>query len=149
MGAPQQSFSEVAAGVRKTVDRLGRLRSSAEQVSVTETSADGAVTVTVNSGGVVTDLRITDQVSGQPGAQIATQVLATMRQAQARIAGRMDEVMRTTVGDDPELRERVLAVYHDRFPEPEPDPTEHASDTEIRIDPPDDDGWADSVLRSN
>lgn len=113
---PQQSFSEVAAEVRHTVERLGQLRNQAEQVSVTETSPDGSVTVTVNSGGVLTDLRIVDQDGGQSGARIAAQVLETMRKAQSRIADRMSEIMRA---DDPELRDQVLAVYHDRFPEPE------------------------------
>lgn len=112
-----QSFREVVAESRQLVDRLGRLRGQAEQVSVTETSPDGGITVTVNSGGVPIDLRITDQAVDQPGARVAAEVMATMRKAQARIAARMSEVM---ADDDPGLRDRVLAVYHDRFPDPEP-----------------------------
>jgi DNA-binding protein YbaB len=132
----QESFSDAVAGVRRTVERLGELRTRAETVSVTESSADGGITVTVNSGGVLTGLRITDQVTEVAGAQIAEQVLATMRRAQARIAGRMDEVLGEAAADDPELRQRVLAVYHDRFPEPDPEPT---PDEEIPFDLPADD----------
>ncbi len=119
-GGAEQSFSEVNAETRKTVERFERLRGETERVSVTETSADGSVTVTVNSGGVLTDLRITDQAAGQPGDRIAADVLATMRKAQSRLAGRVNEVMQATIGDDKDMRDRVLAVYHDRFPEPEP-----------------------------
>lgn len=111
---PELPFREAVAEARRTVEQLDQLRSQAETVAVTETSTDGSVTVTVNSGGVLTDLRITGD---QPGERIAAQVMETMRRAQARIADRMSEVMRT---DDPELRDRVLAVYHDRFPDPEP-----------------------------
>lgn len=136
---PERPFSEVSAEARHTLERLGELRSQAERVSVTETSADGSVTVTVNSGGVLTDLIITDQAGDRPGARIAATVLATMRRAQARIADRMAEVMRA---DDPELRDRVLAVYHDRFPEPEPDP---ATPARHRTD--DDDQDTGTVLR--
>lgn len=140
---PQQPFSEVAAEARHTVERLGQLRSKAEQVTVTATSPDGAVTVTVNSGGVPTDLRITDDASGQSGARIAAQVLETMRKAQSRIADSMSEVMPT---DDPELRDRILAVYHDRFPEPEGQSEPAESAWHRTIDDEQDD---DSFLRSS
>ena len=109
---PELPFSEAVAEARRTVEQLDHLRGQAEHVTVTETSEDGSVTVTVNSGGVLTDLRITGDQSGE---RIATLVLDTMRRAQARIADRMSDVMRA---DDPALRDRVLAVYHDRFPEP-------------------------------
>jgi DNA-binding protein YbaB len=109
---PELPFSEAVAEARRTVEQLDHVRSRAEHVTVTETSADGSVTVTVNSGGVLTDLRITGD---QAGERIAALVLETMRRAQARIADRMSEVMRA---DDAALRDRVLAVYHDRFPEP-------------------------------
>lgn len=112
-----QSFRQVASETRHLVQRLGQLQNQAERVSVTETSQDGWITVTVNSGGVPTDLHITDQAGAQPGARIAAQVMATMRKAQSRIADRMADVMRA---DDPELRDQVLSVYHDRFPDPEP-----------------------------
>ena len=116
-----ESFSDSLAGARRTMAQLDELRTRAETVSVTESSPDGGIKVTVNSGGVLTGLVITDEAADAPGARIAEQVLATMRRAQARIAGRMDEVLRETAADDPGLRERVLGVYHDRFPEPEPD----------------------------
>jgi len=73
-------------------------------------------------------------------------VLATMRRAQSRLAGRVTEVMRTTIGDDKDMMDRVLAVYHDRFPDPEPD-QRPAGDTKPRAGG---DAWdedAGSILR--
>jgi DNA-binding protein YbaB len=128
------SFGEVLAESRGAMERFARMRAQAEQVSVTETSADGTVTVTVNSGGVLTDLKIADQALGQPGARVAATVLTTMRQAQAQLANRMNEVMQATMADDGATVDRVLSVYRDRFPEPEPDPK---PDTEMRFEPND------------
>jgi len=99
--------------------RLAQLQAKAEQVSVSATSPDGAVTVIVNTSGALTGLRITDRLSSQPGARIAEQVLATTRQAQARIAGAMSEVMRDIIGDDREIADGVLALYQNRFPQPQ------------------------------
>jgi len=170
MSGAQPSFGEVLAATRGAMERLARTRTQAEQVSVTETSPDGHVTVTVNSGGVPTDLRITDDALSQTGAQVAAAVMATMRQAQGRLAGRMSEVMQTTMGDDKETMDRVLTVYRDRFPEPEPDEPSHSTpNTEMRFEPamdepsapapthrrprhaaPDDDDWdtGGSIMKS-
>ena len=134
-----ESFSDSLAGARRTMARLDELRARAETVSVTETSKDGGISVTVNSGGVLTDLVITDDAAQAPGARIAEQVLATMRRAQSRIADRMDEVLRETAADDPDLRERVLGVYHQRFPEPEPD--------KAAAPKPEDWEYGDSIMR--
>lgn len=133
----QPSFGEVLAETRGALERFARMRTQAEQVSVTETSADGHVTVTVNSGGVPTDLRISEQAASMTCAQIAAAVMATMRKAQARLADRVGEVMQATMGDDKETVDRVLAVYHDRFPEPEPDEPQYSEpDTEMRFGEP-------------
>ena len=113
-----ESFSKVVAETQVRMARLAQLQAKAEQVSVSATSPDGSVTATVNTSGALTGLRITDRLSGQPGARIAEQVLATARQAQARIAGAMSELMRDTLGDDPEITDGVLALYHNRFPQP-------------------------------
>lgn len=115
--------------------RLAQLQAKAEQVSVSATSPDGAVTATVNTSGALTGLRIADRLSGQPGARIAEQVLATARLAQARIAGVMSEVMRDVIGDDPEISEGVLALYHNRFPQP-PQQQRFAAVDELRFEQP-------------
>jgi hypothetical protein len=88
------------------------------QVSVTETSPDGLITVTVNAGGVLTDLRISERATGMPGPRTASTVLATMRRAQARIVAQVADIMRSTIGDDPAMVDAVLADYRDKFPEP-------------------------------
>jgi hypothetical protein len=97
------------------------------QVSVTETSPDGLITVTVNSGGVLTDLRISERATGMPGPQTASIVLATMRRAQARIVTQVADIMRSTVGDDPDMVAAVLADYRGKFPEPVQPPRPQSS----------------------
>lgn len=112
--------------------RYQQLSAGVAQVSVRESSPDGLITVTVNAGGVVTDLRISERATGMPGPQLATAVLATMRRAQARIAGRVAELMRTTVGEDTALQDAVLRNYHEAFPAP-PEPGRPAAVDELRI----------------
>jgi DNA-binding protein YbaB len=110
----------VAAGKAKAV-RFQQMRAEVQQIAVTETSADGVVTVTVDASGNVTNLHVTDGASGWPGAKISTVLLATMRRAQAQLADRIAEVMTATVGDEPNALNTVLTSYHSKFPQPTPD----------------------------
>lgn len=128
----------VAAGKAKAA-QFQQMRAGVQQIAVTESSADGVVTVTVDAGGNVTDLRITDGASGWAGAKISAAVLTTMRRAQARLADRVVEVMAGTVGDEPSALKAVLTNYHSKFPEPPPaEPQRTARNTDLPIGEPTD-----------
>jgi DNA-binding protein YbaB len=112
--------------------RYQQLSVEMAHVSVAETTPDGLITVTVNSGGQVTDVRITDRASNLPGNRIAAGLLLAMRRAQSRIAGQVAEVMRSTIGDDPTMVDAVLNRYHTMFPAP-PEPNRPGAVEEVRI----------------
>jgi DNA-binding protein YbaB len=128
------------AEAKAKAQRYQAMREQAQQVSVTESSKDGLVTVTVDSGGNVTDLRITDRVRELSGAQVAASVLAAMRKAQSRLPERLGDVMATTIGDDQATVQTIVGNYRSRFPEPEPEDQAPASNsTELRIGAVDED----------
>jgi DNA-binding protein YbaB len=120
------------ADARAKAERYQEMRTEVEQVSVTESSGDGLVTVTVDAGGVVSDLRITDRVADHTGAEVAATVLSTMRRAQSKIGEQVSQIVQDTVGDDEAMLNKVVTSYHDRFPEPEPE-DESLPDDELRI----------------
>ena len=98
----EQELERWATGVAAKAERYQDMQRQVTAVTSTESSPDGMVTVTVDSGGAVTELRITDQVRNLPGSAVAALVLKTMRQAQSRITGQVAEIMQSTVGGDPE-----------------------------------------------
>lgn len=132
-----------AAGVAAKAERYQDMQRQVTGVTSTETSRDGVVTVTVDSGGAVTDLRITDQVRNLPGAEVAQLVLTTMRRAQSRITEQVADIMQTTVGEDTQTVDAVVSNFRNRFPEPEPEQTGHHVVRERRIGHQDDDDWGD------
>jgi DNA-binding protein YbaB len=157
------------AAAREKAERYQAMQARAGQVSVTESSPDGMVTVTVDSVGNVTDLRVTDEVRDKSGAQVSSAVLTTLRRAQARLPGKLAEVMAETIGDDQRTVDTIVGNYRAKFPEPEPEeepPGEHrigAVEDEDDAGPPrreptgrparrggdEDEDWGDeSVLRS-
>src|SRR5262249_8510857 len=78
-------IDQLTAAARVKAERYGVMRALAGQVSVSESSKDGVVTVTVDSAGNLTDLRITDKVRELSGAEVAAAVLFTLRTAQSRL----------------------------------------------------------------
>ncbi|HEU5474957.1 MAG TPA: YbaB/EbfC family nucleoid-associated protein [Actinophytocola sp.] len=122
-----------AAAVEAKAQRYQVMQAQVGEVTVTETSPDELVEVTVASSGLVTDLRISDRSREKSGAELAALVLATMRRAQARITDKVADVMQRTVGDDPATVASMVASYRQRFPEPEPEPEPPAPDDELRL----------------
>jgi DNA-binding protein YbaB len=106
---------------REKAQRYRSVQADTSQVSITETSKDGLVTVTVDANGTMTDLRLTDRVRELSGQQVAAAVLATVRRANAKIPERIAEILRDRAADDRATIDAVLANYRSRFPEPEPD----------------------------
>jgi len=62
-------------------------------LSATATSADGAVSLSVNTDGVLTRLRLTDAVSGMSPSEIADAVLRTYVEAQRESAKRTGQLL--------------------------------------------------------
>jgi DNA-binding protein YbaB len=120
-GAAAQIDQWVAAAKAKA-ERYQAMQAATSQVSVSESSPDGMISVTVDSAGNVTDLRITDAVRESTGAKVAAAVLTTLRRAQARLPERLGEVMAETIGDDQPTMDTIVGRYRAKFPEPEPEP---------------------------
>jgi DNA-binding protein YbaB len=117
----EQELDRWAAQVAERAERYQDMQRQVSAISSTESSSDGVVRVTVDSGGVLTDLRITDAARELAGQQLASLVLTTMRRAQSRLTGQVAEIMETTVPEDAQTVDAVVSGYRQRFPEPEPE----------------------------
>lgn len=137
----ERRIEQWAADFAAKADRYQEMQSRLTQLSATETSGDGAVEVTVDSAGVVTDLVLSDRAGQMRPQQLAAQILDTMRRAQRILTGRVQDVMVSTVGDDPATVDAVVANYEQRFPEPpEQESSRVVGARDIQIGQVEDDG---------
>lgn len=109
-GSSSAGIDAWVAQAKAKAERYQEMRVQAQQISVTDT--EGPVTVTIDSSGNVTDLRIKDH------DELARAVLLTMRRAQARLPERLAEVMAETIGDDRQTVDTIVGNYRAKFPEP-------------------------------
>jgi len=146
--------SDPLANVQRLVDEWERdaeakaaryeaMRQEVEQVSITGTAADGAVSVTVGSNGIPRDVTMTDAVSRLRPDRIAAAVLTAMRDAQSRYPAELARIMGETVGDTAATR-HILAEAERNFPQPPTDEPPRGS-SGGRSD--DDDFGDDPILR--
>ncbi|GLZ31961.1 hypothetical protein Lesp02_41490 [Lentzea sp. NBRC 105346] len=134
------------ARARAKAERYQEMKAQAGQISVTETSRDGLVTVSIDSSGNVTDMRITDQVRELSGAEVAAAVLMTMRRAQAKLPEKLAEVMAATIGDDAQTVDTIVGNYRAKFPEPPSDEPQPPGRPAPRPANDDDDFGGESVM---
>jgi DNA-binding protein YbaB len=116
--AAQAWLDELSADTEQQAEQARALADRVATLSVTATDTDGAVRVTVEASGMVTDLRLTDRMRGWPPERVAGQILAVMRAAQAQLAGRVAAEAAQTVGADSPIGRDVVAGYQARFPAP-------------------------------
>lgn len=109
---------------RNATEKAARFKLMAEQVeqvSITESVADGAVSVTVGHNGLPTNISMSDGVRTMEPEQIASSVMAAMRKAQSRYPERLAEILADTVGEDDPATRHILAKAEESFPAPPED----------------------------
>ncbi|WP_439657597.1 YbaB/EbfC family nucleoid-associated protein [Lentzea sp. HUAS TT2] len=118
----EQEIARWAALVTARAEKFRALDRDVGAVTVTETSRDGVVRVTVDASGVLRQLELSDRIREFSGQTLAAHVLATLRRAQARIADEMSSLTADLAADDPAAAAAMVAGYRRRFPEQPPDP---------------------------
>jgi DNA-binding protein YbaB len=111
----QRRVSDWAQGFTDKAAKVQVMRAHVEQIQACASSPDGAVRITVDSHGVLTDLSFTDRIRDIRPPELATQVLTCLRRAQQQLAGKVQQAMQIAVGDEPQLVDNVVSSYRNRF----------------------------------
>lgn len=116
--------------VANVAQRAEQARAQLQEVAATLSSADGAVTVTVNASGALQSLSFGSKADELPRPQLAQAVVATARRAQAQAAQQVTAAMAPLIGTDSE----AMQFLQEQIPEPEePDEQGAAANTGDRF----------------
>ncbi|VVJ20666.1 Uncharacterised protein [Amycolatopsis camponoti] len=149
-----------SAGMPDIARRAAEAKARLERVSATASSADGSVTVTVNTSGALQELTFGPRADELPRARLAQAVLAAAKRAQVDAAQQLTAIMAPVIGTDSDamhfLREQIPAP---EVPEEEAAAPPHWEFTEARPETPpppvrparprpaDDDDFGGPILR--
>ncbi|MER5391301.1 YbaB/EbfC family nucleoid-associated protein [Saccharopolyspora sp. NPDC002686] len=120
-------------------EKFGRMQQQIQQISVTESSKDGAVQVTVGSGGMLEALQLSEAASNRPMAKLGAEIMRTVQAAQAKIPEMMQQAVADTVGLEDTAAQHVLGQARKYFPEPpedeqEPERAGHLREMQVSIE---------------
>lgn len=115
MGVGQRWIDDWKRRADKLFADTEEMAAKMDGLRVTATNPDENVRVTVNSAGMVEDLRLRDSIRDRPADEIAGAILTTMRKAQERLAHGAQQVVRATVGEESETGKAALAGFRRRF----------------------------------
>ncbi|WP_328611728.1 YbaB/EbfC family nucleoid-associated protein [Amycolatopsis sp. NBC_00345] len=108
-GAPNTSdIAEIGQRAAEAQERL-------KHVAATATSADGAVTVTVNTAGALQQLSFGPRAEEIPRAALAAAVVATAHRAQAQAAQQLTAIMAPLIGENSD----AMKFLEEQIPTPE------------------------------
>lgn len=134
IGAAERMVREWQDRAAEKAEKFNRLQQQVEQISVTESSRDGAIQVTVASTGMLQNLQLADNADNRPMPRLGAEIMRLVQQAQAKIPGQMQEAVEGTVGLADSAAQHVLDQARKHFPEPPPEeePPRGTRSNEIR-----------------
>jgi len=107
-----------AAQASARSEAAAQMANEVAALSSTAEDSGGAITVAVDASGLITRLELTDSVRGLRGAELAAEIMRTVRRAQAGLTARVATVVAATVGSDTETGSAVIGSFERRFPQP-------------------------------
>lgn len=116
MSSPEQLLASFDAKIAEAKQRGDRMQAEMAAVSVSERSQDGQIAVEVNHLGNLVGLEIGHAVREK--ANLADEILRTVRRAQSKLAGAVQAGMPSIAGTET-MTELVQQLEHE-FPEPAP-----------------------------
>jgi hypothetical protein len=125
-----------AEQVAENARRYQELEDRVAGLSITETSADGAIRVTVSASGQLTALELRE--TGTPLDLVAEEIMSCLGRAQARIPDLLGQTVFDTVGTQDPSAHLIVADARKRFCEevadraPADEPPDPRSDWESR-----------------
>jgi hypothetical protein len=102
--------------VRAQAERAQRFADQVAALTSTATGRRDAVAVTVAGSGVIVDLGLHELTRSWSARELAEEILAVIRRAQAGLADQVAAAAEHTIGTDAPATAAVLAGYRARFP---------------------------------
>lgn len=115
--ATAAGLAQWAEQMQHKAERFQVLQGRLAQLSVTETSPDNSVRVTVDSNGVPTDIRFTDGIRRRSPAALSTEVMTCLSRARATLGREVTATVHDVVGDDP-IGATIIEQFAGRLADP-------------------------------
>jgi DNA-binding protein YbaB len=117
MTDPDQVLANYEGTLAEAQRRSDAIRETLATLQVTERSADGQISVTVNDAGNLVDLKLGNALQRRDGDAVSREVLRVVQTAQGRVATTVQEAMAPLMGADSEAMHMMMEKLRSAQPE--------------------------------
>jgi hypothetical protein len=114
LDAAERRLDEWESSLAERAERAKALSTTMRNLTGTARNADRTVDVTVDSTGLLIDLRLDERIREQPAAHTARQILETTTAARSDLLRQVSAVTTESFGDDPSAQ-AIIDSYRSRL----------------------------------
>ncbi|MEU8110845.1 YbaB/EbfC family DNA-binding protein [Micromonospora sp. NPDC048947] len=114
LDAAERRLDEWESSLAERAERAKTLSATMRELTGTAHNADRTVDVTVDSAGVLIDLRLDERIRQQPAAHSARQILETTTAARADLLRQVSDAVTQSLGGDPSAQ-TIVDSYRGRL----------------------------------
>nr|WP_121227211.1 YbaB/EbfC family nucleoid-associated protein [Saccharothrix variisporea] len=121
IGGSERMLQQWQASIQEKADRYQEMASRVQGLSISETSKDGLIRLTIGSNGILQHLEIAEAAGTKRMAEVAGEVMRTLQKAQSRIPELLQQAMAETIGTQDETANVLFTEAKKNFPAPPSD----------------------------
>jgi DNA-binding protein YbaB len=133
VGSSEQMLSQWEQSIRQRAERYQNMAERVQGLSITETSKDGLIRLTIGSNGILSSVDIAEPAREKRMADVSAEIMRTLQRAQSRIPELLQQAMAETIGTQDETANVLFAEAKKNFPAPPAEDTPPPVATELRF----------------
>ncbi|AXX32922.1 YbaB/EbfC family nucleoid-associated protein [Actinosynnema pretiosum subsp. pretiosum] len=118
IGGSERMVADWETGLKQKAQRYEAMAERVQGMSVTETSRDGHVRLTIGSNGILTALQIAEPARERRMAEVSAEIMRTLQKAQSRIPELLQQAMAETIGTQDQTANTLFEEARKTFPAP-------------------------------
>ncbi|MDR6595739.1 YbaB/EbfC family nucleoid-associated protein [Saccharothrix longispora] len=118
VGASERMLGRWQQDIERKAERYQEMAARVQGLSISETSRDGSVRLTIGSNGILTHLEIAESARDKRMAEVSAEVMRTLQRAQSRIPELLQQAMAETIGTGDRTADALFDEARRTFPAP-------------------------------
>ena len=116
VGGSERMLSQWETGIQEKAARYQAMADRVQGLTITETSRDGTIRLTIASNGILSSVDIAESARDKRMAEVSAEIMRCLQRAQSRIPELLQQVMAETIGTQDETANVLFAEARKNFP---------------------------------
>ena len=116
VGGSERMLAQWQSSIQQKAERYQDMAERVQGLSITETSRDGTIRLTIGSNGILSSVDIAESARDKRMSEVSAEIMRTLQKAQSRIPELLRQAMAETIGTQDETANVLFAEARKNFP---------------------------------